>query len=146
MEITHCDFKIIYLDVLLEGVIASPLSSQSGPQAGKSGMLWHRHISGKTGRIQISEFSLITAQFISSTADSLFTKRGVDSSRSVSTWTCLIPATCILHFFTVLKNTVQNTQPNESSFLSFQKANDPRMICSCCIKYILKKSIYLWFF
>lgn len=39
MEITYCEFQIIYLDVLLEGVIASPVSSQSGPQAGKSGML-----------------------------------------------------------------------------------------------------------
>lgn len=94
MEITNCDFKIIYLDDLLKGVIASPVSSQRRPQAGKDGMSSHRHITGKTGRIQISEFSSITAQFIFSTADSLFTKRGVDSPRSVSTWTHLIPATC----------------------------------------------------
>lgn len=57
MEITHCDFKIIYLYVL-KGVIASPVSGQSGHQAGKGGMPWHRHISGKTGRIQISDLQL----------------------------------------------------------------------------------------
>lgn len=58
MEIIRCDFKIIYLDVLLKGVIASPVSSQSGLQAGKGGMPWHRHINGKTGRIQISDLQL----------------------------------------------------------------------------------------
>lgn len=83
----------------------------------------------------------LTAQFIFSAADSLFTKWGVDSSRSESTWAHLIPAACILHFFTVLTNTVQNAQPNENSFLSFRKANDPCMICSSVL--IMKKKIYL---
>lgn len=58
MEITHCDFKIIYLDILLKGIIVSPVSSKSGPQVGKGGMPWHRHIRGKTGRIQISDLQL----------------------------------------------------------------------------------------
>lgn len=53
-------------------------------------------------------------------------------------------STCILHFFTVLTNTVQNAQSNENSFLSFLKANDPCMICSCCINY--EKNLFAYDF
>lgn len=57
MEITHCDFKIIYLGVLLKAVIASPVSSQSGPQTGKGGIPWHTHIGGKTGEFRSLTYS-----------------------------------------------------------------------------------------
>lgn len=142
MEITHSVLKTKCLDVLLKGAVSSPVSSWGETEAGKGGTSWHRLIHG--GAKENSDLWL-PAPFISCRADALSTEEGTDSSRSVSNWSCLNPAICILNFFTVLTNRAQDAQPNESPV--FHPLEKQMILARLAVTVlIMKTSIYLWFF